>query len=322
MIRPIMLVLAFASLSFGQNFLIEGFQPAGESDSEYQQGLNNLDARQWNAAVANFDTVVKHDKRSADAALYWKAYALQHAGRLQNSLGVIEKLQKTYPSSRWLEDAKALSLEIQADIGRPVNPATEADQNLKLLALNSQMQENPKAALPSLLKVIQAGDTPEITKQHALFVLAQSDSPDARHALMQVARKGANPALRMSAVRVMSMLGGENVRAELAGLYRSASNADLKHEILNGMVLSELGSGSLLRDLSKPWAGSQMNVESLARGERLMSLYRTEANEDVRRAILDELQAEGNKDALVQLSREEKSSVWRSEISRRVGLAK
>lgn len=320
MIRPITIVLAFASVGWAQNFLIEGFQPASESDSEYQQGLNDLDARRWDAALANFEAAAKHDKTLADAALYWKAYALDHAGRLQESLATIEKLQKTYPTSHWIEDAKALSLEIQAAAGHPVNPASETDQDLKLLALNSQLQQNPKAALPTLINVIR-GDGSDRTKEHALFVLAQSDSPDARKALMQVAQKAPTPALQISAVRMMSMAGGANVRAELAGLYTSSSNPEVKHEILNGLMLS--GSATpfdLIRPTSQSPAGKLDGGSS--RGEMLMNLYRTESNEDVRRAILDELQAERDNEALLMLAKAEKSPAMKAEILRRVNSLK
>lgn len=324
MIRSITLVLAFASLGSAQNFLIEGFQPAGESDGEYQQGLNNLDARQWDAAMANFDTVVKRNKVLADAALYWKAYALDHAGRLQESVAAIQKLEKTYPASRWIEDAKALSVEIQAAAGHPVNPASETDQDLKVLALNSQLQQNPKAALPSLISVIR-GNSSDKTKEHALFVLAQSDSPDARKALMQLAQQAPNPALQISAVHMMSLAGGANVRAELAGLYTSSSNPEVKQEILNGMMLSGASaSGAMAFALVRPgFKSSALKFgEEPSRAESLVNLYKTETNEDVRRAILDELQAEHLNDALLELAKDEKSPGMRAEILRRLASVK
>lgn len=330
----------------------------------YQKGLSNLDDRQWDAAVANFDLAARDDKSLADAALYWKAYALTHAGRMEESLAVLDKLQKTFPSSRWLKDARALAMEIQADAGHPVNPASESDQDLKLLALNTLMQANAKAALPALLKVIN-GDVSDRTKEHALFVVAQSDSPDARNALINFARQSSNQTLQLSAVRMMGMVGGDAARNELAGLYSSSSSATLKHEILNGMMLSgsrsqllavakreedsglrdtaianlSLTGGQVeLSDLYNSGAsldektrilssvfllGDSKGVQGFLKHEKdpspvLKNLYRTQTNDDVRRAVLDTLAAQHDTNALAELARDEKNPHMKTEIWRRL----
>jgi HEAT repeat protein len=287
---------------------------------------------------------------------------------MEESLSVIDKLQKSFPTSHWLKDAKALSLEIHADAGHPVNPASESDQDLKLLALNTLMQTNVKAALPALLKVIN-GDASDRTKEHALFVLAQSDSPDARKALMDFARQPSNQTLQLSAVRMMGMVGGDGARKELAGLYTSSSNAALKHEILNGMMLS--GSKSQLLAVAKQEADSGLRnaaianlsltggevelsdlynsgasldektrilssvylmgdgkiVQDVLKSEKdpgvvLKNLYRTQTNDNIRRAVLDTLAAQRDSAALTELARDEKDAHLKTEIWRRLSALK
>src|SRR2546429_6637769 len=86
--------------------------PSGRSDSDYESGLRALDARQWAQAIVSFDASVARKGSVADGALYWKAYAQNRAGRPDEALATIAALRHSYPSSRWIKDAKALEVEV------------------------------------------------------------------------------------------------------------------------------------------------------------------------------------------------------------------
>src|ERR1700761_8901225 len=83
-------------------------QQSGRQDADYQKGLGALDARQWDEAVEDFSASASRKGPNADAALYWKAYAMNRAGRREDALDAISDLKRDYPSSRWIKDAKAL----------------------------------------------------------------------------------------------------------------------------------------------------------------------------------------------------------------------
>ena len=311
MIRLGLLFAALTAAGWAQDLtfpLMESFQARDATDSSYQQGLSNLDARQWDAAMGNFDAVAKHNKALADAALYWKAYALSHAGRLTDSLAVIKKLESFFPQSRWVRDANALSVEIQADAGHPVNPAAETDEDLKLLALNTLMQEDAKAGTPALIQVIN-GHASDKTKEHALFVLAQSDSAEARKALIRFAQQSEHPDVQATAVRMMGMMGGDGARTELAGLYTSSSNQALKREILNGLMLS--GSKSVLLSVAKtePDPGLRnsaiMNLSLTGGNAELSQLYKSGASVDEKKQILNSVFLTGDSKTLLNVVKQE-----------------
>ena len=163
-------------------------QQSGRQDADYQKGLRALDARQWDEAVDDFSASASHKGATADAALYWKAYAMNRAGRREDALDTISDLKEAYPSSRWIKDAKALELEVRAATGAPVNAGTYSDDDLKLLAVNSLMQSEPEKALPVLQKLLASNNSDKI-KDRALFVLAQNPSPEARKTAGSSARK-------------------------------------------------------------------------------------------------------------------------------------
>ena len=146
---------------------------SGRQDADYENGMRELDARQWDQAIASFDASARHKSGNADAAVYWKAYAEYRAGRLDAALEALSDLHADYPSSRWIKDADELQMEVKGRTGAPVSPAAQNDDELRLLALNSLMQSDPNQALPILQKLL-AGNNSDKVKERAMFVLTMT----------------------------------------------------------------------------------------------------------------------------------------------------
>jgi hypothetical protein len=138
---------------------------------------------------------------------------------------------------------------------------SDPEQDAKLLALNSLLEVDPGAALPELQKMID-GHTSDRTKEHTLFVLAQSDSTEAKQALMDIARQTSNVSLQSKAVRMVGLIGDESARKELAGLYATSTNQSLKREILNGLMLS--GSRKALLKVARTESDPGLRNSALA----------------------------------------------------------
>src|SRR4051812_40817837 len=91
-------------------------------DREYDRGTHALDKRDWGEAVARFTAAAGSGSSRADGALYWKAYALAKLGRNTEAKATIDELSRSYAQSRWLNDAKALEVEIAQAAGKPIRP--------------------------------------------------------------------------------------------------------------------------------------------------------------------------------------------------------
>ena len=113
----------------------------GSDDSLYQRGLAAIDAHHYDEAVEAFNQVVAHAGSRTEGGLYWKAYTLNKLGRSADALAAIDQLRKGYPSSRWLDDAKALEVEVKQSSGKAVSPEGETDEDIKILALNGLRSE-------------------------------------------------------------------------------------------------------------------------------------------------------------------------------------
>ena len=136
----------------------------------------------------------------ADGALYWKAYALSRLGKSAEAEAALNELQSKYASSHWLDDAKALALQIKQQAGRPVSPEDESNEEMKILAINGLMQSDPDRGIPLLEGILKGSSSPKV-KRNALFVLAQSSSPKAQAMIEQIARGGGNPDLQVKAIQ-------------------------------------------------------------------------------------------------------------------------
>src|SRR6195256_4894356 len=165
---------------------------SAREDELHKDGSDALNESKWDAAASKFSQAAELHGKGADSALYWKAYAPNKGGRRQAALAPIAELRKQYPRSTWLKDAGALEVELRQGSGQPVNPQEQDDEETKLLALNSLMNSDPKRGRPILQKFLASNKSSRV-KAQALFVLAQSDSEEARQSLIQVARGQSNP---------------------------------------------------------------------------------------------------------------------------------
>src|ERR1035441_7898809 len=159
----------------------------GGDDGLYQRGLAAIDAHHYDEAVEAFNQVVAHAGSRTEGGLYWKAYTLNKLGRSADALAAIDQLRKGYPSSRWLDDAKALEVEVKQSSGKAVSPEGETDEDIKILALNGLMQSDPERALPQVENLLKTSHSPKLKRQ-AIIVMGLNSSPRARQYLEQIAR--------------------------------------------------------------------------------------------------------------------------------------
>ena len=325
MISAVILLFAFLRVGEGQTLFasIEGFQAAQTADTDYQNGQRELDARQWDQAIRSFAAAASHKGPSADAALYWQAYAENRAGQRERALSTISQLRQDYPSSRWLKDAMALEVEMRAKSGDPLSPGAETDEDLKLIALNSLMQSDPKSALPILEKLLAGNNSLKI-KDRALFVLTQNGSPEASKVLDSVARGSANPELQLKAIRYMGMMGNDESRKELASLYSSSSDEKVKSEILKSFMMS--GSRSFLLNAAKTEKDPELRREAIKNlafsggQDELWQLYQSSSSVEEKQEILKSMFLTGNSARLVEVARNEKDPILRVTAIKSLGL--
>jgi len=280
------------------------FEYGGDS---YAQGKSALDNYNYEKAIDKFDKVIngKNLSSHADGAYYWKAYALNKLGKRDEALAALGELAKQFPQSSWLNDAKALQAEVQQAKGQPVTPENQADEELKLYAINALINSDADRAVPLLEGLLSNPKMSPRLKERALFVLAQSRSDKAHDIVGRYAKGGSNPDLQLTAVRYLGTYRSKESRQLLAEVYGSVNDVNVKRAVLRSFENSRD-----IDDLTKI-ARSEQNVELRREAIRqlgnirdeqttaaLVTIYSAESDRDIKSEILNSL---GNQQAAKQI---------------------
>jgi hypothetical protein len=239
-------------------------------DDAYTTGTHAMDEHRWQDAVSAFDKVISEKGKRVDAALYWKAYSLNKLGKTPLAIVTCEQLHSQFSGSTWNKDCDAISVDVQVDakaladlkvrtdrmkidtdqmrirvapfsydVGRGGNcGAPGSDEDLKMLALNSLLNKDPTTALP-LLRGILSGNQSPCVKKHALFVLAQSKSPEAESILRDAALGKLDPQLQGQAIQAIAVYQGKRANDTLAEVYRTTTDPKIKNSIISAMFITK-----------------------------------------------------------------------------------
>jgi len=228
-------------------------------DDAYMVGTRAMDEHRWPDAVSAFDKVINEKGKRVDSALYWKAYSLKKLGKMPLAIATCDQLRSQFADSPWNKDCTIVSVDGQVDPkanwdqNRPyvkVAPYTAymdegaggvargSDEDLKLLALNSLLNRDPATALP-LLRGILSGNQSIKVKKHAMFVLAQSKSPEAEGILHDAALGKLDPQLQEEAIRSMAVFQGKRANDTLAEAYRTTTDPKIKKSIISAMFITK-----------------------------------------------------------------------------------
>ncbi len=310
-----------AGLSFAESQ--NANDKAHEEDDAYDTAQNALNSDEFADAVGAFDSVIKMHGRKADAATYWKAYALNKQGNKAQALTAIAELRKSYPQSRYLRDAGALELEIKSSSGHPANPENVPDEELKLLALQSLINSDPERAIPILDKVIHGNDSPKM-KDKALFVLSQSNSEKAQESLLSVAKAGNDPDLQKRAIRYLGMNGNSRNRAVLKEIYTSSSSLEIKKAVFQGWLMC--GAKDDVLAVAQQEKSPELRKEAIrylgimGGRKELRQLYKQSDDREVKEALLQAMGISGDVEGMTEFAQSDKDPDIRRRAVRNLGI--
>jgi len=303
----------------------EGIDDEREQREEelYESGTDAIDEEHWQEAENKFDQVAKLHGKKADAALYWKGWAQNKLGQRAAALTTLEELKRTAPQSRWVNDAKALEIEIRQELKQPVSVDAQSDCELKLLAINGLQQMDPEKAVPMLEKMLHGSACPKLRGQ-ALFVLAQSNSLQARDIIAKAARNNEDPDLQKKAIQDLGLFAGEWGRQQLSEIFAGAKDTETKKRVMQAFMVS--GDREHLLAAAKGEADPVLRAEAIQQlgvmgaREDIWLLYEKETSVEVKKKVLQAMWISGDMDHVVQLAKTEKDHDLRMAAIHDLGL--
>ncbi len=113
--------------------------------------------------------------------------------------------------------------------------APDADEQLKIAALEALITAPAERALPLVNKVL-AGNHSADVKERALFILSQIDAPEAQSTLLRFAREQSGE-LQVGAIRMIGIGGNEEALASLGELYQTGGR-DTRDAVLEAYMIA------------------------------------------------------------------------------------
>jgi len=278
---------------------------SGPARSEsYRDAQEALDRGDWSEAVSLFGQIAEKGDSESDDALYWQAWAQHKLGRSTQALKTVELLESRYPSSAWLDEARALQAEIDAQAAAEWS-GDEADEELKLYAINSLLMAEPERAMPILEKYVRGDYSPKL-KDRALFVLSQSEAPAARTLLEDIAGGDSDPSLALAAIQYLGMDQSAQAASRLESIYRSTEDRRVKSRILESLAMGR--HKDLILGVAREEADLQLRakaIELLGMMDaipELEQLYAAETEVPLKAHILEALMLAGDTPTLIDVA--------------------
>lgn len=275
-------------------------------DGLYAKGQKQLDNKEWQAAKKTFSRLLSEKSNKHDAALYWLAYAQFKNAEHRSALNTISKLGRDFPESRWLDDARALKVEIRDIQGES---AEIDDDELKLYAINSLMNSSSDKTVPILTKIIHGKSSNKI-KKRAMFVLTQTNSQYAFEEIAKLAADDSNETLQRYAIEMLGVSGRAKSIELLGEVYQKTTNEKIKRRILQSYMVA--GKHKPLVELARSEKSQELKEKAIqllgvmGRAEALINLYQEKSFSNQRERIIHGLAVGGSSKQLVEIINTEK----------------
>jgi HEAT repeat protein len=228
-----------------------------------------------------------------------------------------------------VNDAKALEAVVQQAKGQPVSPENQADEDLRLYAINALMNSDADRAVPLLEGLLNNPKMSPRLKERALFVLAQSRADKAHEIVGRYAKGASNPDLQLTAVQYLGTFRSTESRQLLADVYKSSNDLNVKRSVLRSFEMSH--DFEHLAGIAK----SEQNVELRSEAIRqlgnlhddqsvpsLVAIYGSESDKNIKREILNSLANQGAVKQLIECARKESDPELKRDAVRRLSQMK
>ena len=275
-----------------------GAADASPSAKLLRAGRDQIDEEKWAQAAETLKSFLEkypRDKEAA-AAAYWYSYALSKHGRTADAVTMLKRMINAYPRSNWVDDSRSLLAQLDPKSAEEL--ANAENTEIKVVALQTLMENNPERALEYVRDILRAGSTasPRL-KETAVSLVASQGGTKAMPLLLEVARDQQAPAkLRRIAIHFLGEEGGDAAFDELARLYDAERDKSIKNQLLHafGDTKSPRGHQKLLAIARNPSeAGEsrraaihQLGEDSASAYDDLLQIYNADQNLEIRRQLV------------------------------------
>jgi HEAT repeats/Tetratricopeptide repeat len=227
----------------------------GPERKTFRDGRELLLEENWTRAAERFNDYITDYPKEAnvDAALYWLAFALKKQDKLREAERALHRLITEFPASTWVDDAKAMRIEIAPRLGNTELIDKEANapgnDEAKLLALRNLFSSNPEQAIAISTNIFAAGSgAGRSFKESTITMLGRYGGKRASPLLVDIARRESDSRLRRSAIYWLGKEEDASTLATLKDLALTATEANVGLAAVSAIL--QQGSPQALESLA------------------------------------------------------------------------
>ncbi len=267
------------------------------ASSDYADGKQALRDRSWEDAAAAFARAAEGEPDLADAATYWRAYALFKSGNERDGRRVLSRFDKRFPKSRWRDDVRVLLAEQDESIDQESINIEEGvlDTETRLYLLARLMEQQPDRALPVLRKMLQddALLQDKNARRNLLFIVAVSDDSEAQQLISEIAQGSDDANLQVDAIHVLGTSGTRRSIQLITEIYQSSDKRKVKEAALQASMVAD--EPTLALQILRDTGDSELKLQAIQtlgvmeETQHLYELYDRFSDRRVREAVLQAL---------------------------------
>lgn len=211
----------------------------------YKQAYSLVLEGKWEAAKKAMDEIYRLYPNGswADAARFWSCYSLEKLDpSLLKAFQCYHEFIQAYPDSKWVKDAKANIVRLSQSLAKSGQPEYETviksmqestgdDDDIKMTALMALQNIGDVEALKTMVNLYDKSNSPKV-KSRIVFMLQDSDAPEARAKLLAIVRSEPDAEVRRNALFAIGDQGGPEAVAALKSILASDAPLDLRRNAL------------------------------------------------------------------------------------------
>jgi HEAT repeat protein len=231
--------------------------PQDPADSLYREARTQLNRGEWRKSATLFAQVANRTPASAYAAdaLYWQAFALYRIGGMQelrDGLAALDARKSRFPRAGNADEAESLGTRIVGALAqrgdataqtRLRSQATAAasacdseEISVRSSALSTLMRNNPEAAGPLLVRVLERKDECSVSlRKSAVMLIGTKGDAASKAKLGDVAKSDPSESVRSDAISYLARISGDEVVATLDAVIRNDQSLSVQRAAVRAL---------------------------------------------------------------------------------------
>jgi len=245
-----------------QHLTMNSIDKSDKASKAYSKAYNLILAEKWDQAYDSLSKFLSDFPSSSyeDDVLFWRCYVMDKKGEpADNVYKSYELFVKSYPESKWCDDAKRNMINIGMRLAQSGHKEylekiklmeQSRNEELKLTALFALQRMGDKVAVASVIKLYDSSVNRQI-RQKCLYLLSAINEQSALDKLFDTALNESDIILRKNAITILATVNSEKTIPVLKQVLKHETDSSVKKRALISLSRKNLQYSEIKKLISK-----------------------------------------------------------------------